>query len=62
MKKLEMTLNFTIDDEYFVNDIKIIKQLAEFMIDNSWDEIYDCGLTPLKKYHIEIIGDEEDAS
>lgn len=56
MKKLEVTLKFETTENYDEN-IGSIRELISYMIDETWDTIYEAGLVPpsYKKYKIKEI-------
>ena len=51
MKKLDVILHFNINENF--ENINSIKELIDFMIDNTWDEFYKVGLEP-PKFEIKI--------
>ena len=44
MKQLNITFNFTIDEEFY--DPYAARDLANFILDEAWDAIYEAGLRP----------------
>lgn len=44
MKQLNITFNFTIDEEFY--DPYAARYLANFILDKAWDAIYEAGLRP----------------
>ena len=44
MKRLDITLHFTITDEN--RDPNAAYDLVNYILDCAWDEIYACGLEP----------------
>ncbi len=45
MKKLNITLQFTTNENYN-DDLEEVKSLINFMINEAWDNIYEVGLEP----------------
>ena len=44
MKQLNITFNFTINEEFY--DPDAARDLANFILDEAWDAIYESGLEP----------------
>lgn len=56
MKRLDITFHFTIKNELDVTP-QTYHELANYILDMAWDDIYNCGLEP-GNYEVNMIKEE----
>ena len=56
MKRLDITFHFTIKNELDVTP-QTYHELANYILDMAWDDIYNCGLEP-GNYEVNVIKEE----